>query len=107
MAMALQHECPTCRRFTEPRAAFLFYLRGKARDFGDMVAVDTFTFSDACGATKIFLNMTEFAIRFGIVAEVGPRHPVNIWSTLLALWSSCSGFPRRSLMTEGEKKTKS
>ena len=101
VAMALQHECPTCRRLAEPRAALPVALHAKSKEFGDMVAMDTFTFSDARGTTKIFLNVVDIATRFGIVAEVETRHPVNIWSTFLASWASWAGFPRAFLVDGG------
>lgn len=101
ISVAMQHSCSVCRRLAEPSAALPVHLRGKAKDFGDLVAMDTLTLADTSGNVKLFLNQIDVATRFGIVSEPPSRHQTSVWQAFLSSWASWGGFPKAYLVDGG------
>lgn len=86
----MRHSCTVCRRVAEPPPAIPVHLRGKVKDVGDLIAMDTFTFADTSGAVELFLNQIDVATRFGIAVEISG---VNSSGYSASRWVLGRGLP--------------
>ena len=101
VSCALHFRCPVCARLHEPGPALPAALQDTAKQFGDLVALDTFTLADHSGHISLFLNMIDVATRFGIVSRLSSRHPLVVWLNFQRSWASWGGFPHRLLIDGG------
>lgn len=62
----MRYRCSVCARLRSPDPAVPHSLHPSAREFGDLVALVTFTPADCEGNIKLFLNTVDFASRLGL-----------------------------------------
>lgn len=67
----LRYRCSACARLRAQGPAAPHALHPSAREFGDLVALDTSTLMGCAG--KLFLNVVDVASRFGL--KLRARHP--------------------------------
>ena len=101
VSCALQYRCTVCASQVVPGPALPHALHGRAREFADVVAMDTFELADWAGNKVLFLNIIGVATRIGIVAVLSSRRPIAVWECSLASWASWVGFPRNILVDGG------
>ena len=101
VACALHFRCSVCVWLHEPGPAMPSSLSDTAKQFGDLVALDTLTLADHNGNIVLFLNMIDVATRFGIVSKLSSRHLLVVWLNFQRSWASWGGFPRRLLVDSG------
>lgn len=68
-------------------------LHATAREFGDLVTLDTFTLADCQGNIKLFLNIIDAASCFGLTLELASRNPLVVWETFVNGWCMWASFP--------------
>ena len=97
---ATKYQCSVCARLKSPGPPLPHNLRGGVKNFGDLVAMDTFTLADCRGNIKLFLNVIDVASRFGLTLELASHKPEVVWDTFMAGWTNWAGFPI-SLLVDG------
>ena len=101
VAAALALRCPVCARAAPPGPALPASLKELVKEFGDLVALDTFELADAHQKKRLFLNIVDAASRFQLVVPIQNRPPTTIWLAILEVWSPLAGFPERWLVDGG------
>ena len=74
-SVALSYRRGICAAQAEPGPTPPRTLHGYAQGFNGVIAVGTCTTAHYLGSTRIFLGIIDVASRFGIAAQVPPRHP--------------------------------
>lgn len=98
--VAARFQCSVCARLKNPGPPLPHNLRGGVKNFGDLVAMDTFTLADCRGNIKLFLNVIDVASRFGLTLELASHKPEVVWDTFMSGWTNWAGFPI-SLLVDG------
>ena len=100
---ALAHNCGVCARHAALGPALLHGVHKDAKKFSDVLDVSTSIFADHLGNRRLFLNMADVAMRFGIAATLATRDPMALRQCVLQHWVSWGGFPCRLLVDGGSE----
>merc|ERR1711884_875717 len=67
----------------------------------DCLCLDTLMLADVAGESRLFLSITDYASRFGVVVPIASQHPVEVWTAVVDRWCGWAGFPTNFLVDGG------